>query len=55
MVKKSACSDRSIGRNRTSYTTRGPTFQVVEDIIPIAELKAHLSETVRGLEERGRR
>ena len=28
------------------------SFQVAEDIIPIAELKAHLSDVVRGLERR---
>ncbi len=34
---------------------RGPRpLQVAEDIVPIAELKAHLSEVVRTLRERGR-
>jgi prevent-host-death family protein len=35
-------------------TTRTSTFQVSEDIVAIAELKAHLSESVRSLEQRGR-
>jgi len=34
--------------------TPSSTFQVAEDIIPIAELKARLSETVRSLEDRAR-
>lgn len=33
-------------------TISGSSFQVSEDIIPIAELKANLSEVVRGLERR---
>jgi len=34
------------------YTVSSRSFQVSEDIIPIAELKAHLSDVVRGLEHR---
>ena len=30
------------------------SFQVAEDIVPIAELKARLSETIRGLDQRER-
>lgn len=33
-------------------TTSSSSFQVSEDIMPIAELKSHLSEVVRGLEKR---
>lgn len=29
-------------------------LQIAEDIVPIAEFKAHVSEVVRGLRERGR-
>jgi prevent-host-death family protein len=36
----------------TRSATSSPGFRVSEDIIPIAELKAHLSEVVRGLERR---
>lgn len=37
-----------------SYTTSTPTLQVSEDIMPIAELKARISEVVRGLDDRPR-
>ncbi|CAN5906904.1 hypothetical protein BH11MYX3_BH11MYX3_12750 [soil metagenome] len=40
--------------SRTPYATASRTFQVAEDIIPIAELKAKLSEVVRGLDARPR-
>jgi prevent-host-death family protein len=33
-------------------STSSSAFQVSEDIVPIAELKAHLSEVVRGLSRR---
>ncbi len=36
----------------SSSTTTASTFQVSEDIMPIAELKAHLSDVVRGLPRR---
>jgi len=39
---------------RTPYGSSTQTFQVAEDIIPIAELKARLSEVVRGLDARPR-
>ena len=39
---------------RTPYEPGSRTFQVAEDIIPIAELKAKLSEVVRGLDARPR-
>ncbi|HWU89721.1 MAG TPA: type II toxin-antitoxin system Phd/YefM family antitoxin [Kofleriaceae bacterium] len=36
------------------YTTATHALQISEDIMPIADVKAHLSEVVRSLEERGR-
>lgn len=38
----------------SAYVPGSRTFQVAEDIIPIAELKAKLSEVVRGLDTRPR-
>jgi prevent-host-death family protein len=32
----------------------GPTLQVSEDIVPIGEFKAHLSEKIRGVRTSGR-
>lgn len=37
-----------------SYTTTSKSFQVAEDIVPIAELKSRLGEIVRGLDSRPR-
>jgi prevent-host-death family protein len=37
-----------------SYRVGSRAFQTAEDIIPIAELKANMSEIVRGLDERPR-
>jgi len=39
---------------QASYQVGGRTLQTAEDIIPIAELKASMSEIVRGLDERPR-
>jgi prevent-host-death family protein len=39
---------------QSTYVPGSRTFQVAEDIIPIAELKAKLSEVVRGLHARPR-
>jgi prevent-host-death family protein len=39
---------------RATYQVGERTLQTAEDIIPIAELKANMSEIVRGLEERPR-
>jgi prevent-host-death family protein len=39
---------------QSTYVPGSRTFQVAEDIIPIAELKAKLSEIVRGLDTRPR-
>jgi prevent-host-death family protein len=44
-------ASRAAEATGTPYT-RSAAFQVSEDIMPIAELKAHLSEVVRGLERR---
>src|SRR5215467_14354014 len=37
-----------------AYQARSRSFQTAEDIIPIAELKANMSEIVRGLDDRPR-
>src|ERR1043165_742783 len=37
-----------------AYRSAARAFQTAEDIIPIAELKANMSEIVRGLDERPR-
>jgi prevent-host-death family protein len=39
---------------QATYQVRSQDFQTAEDIIPIAELKANMSEIVRGLDERPR-
>jgi prevent-host-death family protein len=39
---------------RATYQVGSRAFQTAEDIIPIAELKANMSEIVRGLDERPR-
>ncbi len=53
MVKRVFGSRASEARAPTHVSAR-TTFQVSEDIMPIAELKARLSDTVRTLEVRGR-
>lgn len=47
---------RTKASQRSAHTTRSAsrTFQTAEDIIPIAELKANMSEIVRGLPQRPR-
>src|ERR1044071_10165047 len=50
---KSVYGSRAAERQAT-YQVRSRTFQAAEDIIPIAELKANMSEIVRGLDERPR-
>jgi len=42
------------GERRAAYQVGSREFQTAEDIIPIAELKANMSEIVRGLDERPR-
>ena len=46
--------ESSAAEPRSPYGAATRTFQVAEDIIPIAELKAKLSEVVRGLDARPR-
>jgi prevent-host-death family protein len=41
-------------REGPTYRAESRTFQTAEDIIPIAELKANMSEIVRGLDDRPR-
>jgi prevent-host-death family protein len=41
-------------REGPTYRAESRTFQTAEDIIPIAELKANMSEIVRGLGDRPR-
>jgi prevent-host-death family protein len=47
-----ASGSRAAESAGTPGTTSSPSFQVSEDIIPIAELKANLSDVVRGLDRR---
>src|SRR5689334_1391707 len=47
-----AAGGRAAESTGVPYTASSRSFQVSEDIIPIAELKAHLSDVVRGLEHR---
>ena len=47
-----ASRSRAAESSGARLATSDPAFQVSEDIIPIAELKAHLSDVVRGLEGR---
>src|ERR1043165_4733976 len=56
-MSKKMFASRAAETPGPTYSPRGPgtrTFQVAEDIIPIAELKAKLSEVVRGLDARPR-
>src|SRR5512144_1505783 len=48
-----ALSSRA-AESRAVYQTGSRSFQTAEDIIPIAELKANMSETVRVPEDRPR-
>jgi len=50
---KAAYKSRA-GEPRATYQVGSRAFQTAEDIIPIAELKANMSEIVRGLDERPR-
>ena len=56
-MSKKMFTPRAAENAGPTYSPRRPnasTFQVAEDIIPIAELKAKLSEVVRGLDTRPR-
>ena len=49
---KSVYGSRASENKGSRYTAATRTFQVSEDIMPIAELKARLSEVVRSVENR---
>ena len=51
---KSAFGSHASERRGPGFRTSTRAFQVAEDIIPIGELKANMSEVVRGLEKRAR-
>ena len=53
-MPKSVYGSRAAESTGTPYTTSSRSFQVSEDIIPIAELKANMSEIVRQLDARPR-
>ena len=53
-MSKLAFGTRASESRSARYTATTRTLQVAEDIMPIAELKARLSEVVRGLETRPR-
>ena len=53
-MSKATYVSRAAERKGPRYTTATRIFQVAEDIMPIAELKANLSDIVRGLDERPR-
>jgi prevent-host-death family protein len=53
-MTKSVFGSRAAERKGPRYTTATRQLQIGEDILPIAELKARLSEIVRGLDVRGR-
>ena len=54
VMAKLAFGTRAAEGGTPRYTTGPRTLQIAEDIMPIAEVKAHLSEVVRRLKERGR-
>jgi prevent-host-death family protein len=49
---RGSAGSRAAESGGAPYTASARSFQVSEDIIPIAELKANLSDLVRGLEHR---
>jgi prevent-host-death family protein len=51
---KSVYGARASEASGPTYRASSGTFQTAEDIIPIAELKANMSEIVRALDERPR-
>jgi prevent-host-death family protein len=53
-MARSIYGARAGERKAPTYTPGARAFQVSEDIMPIADLKANLSGTVRSLEDRGR-
>lgn len=53
-MSKKAFGSRAAESRGPKYSTATRTLQVSEDLIPIAELKARISEVVRGLDARPR-
>jgi prevent-host-death family protein len=53
-MAKSVYGSRAGENKGPRYSSPTRTFQVAEDIVPIADLKARLSETVRSLDDRAR-
>jgi prevent-host-death family protein len=51
---KAVYGTRATERSKASFESHSRTFQTAEDIIPVAELKANMSEIVRGLDARSR-
>ena len=51
---KAVYGSRASERQGPTYQAASRTFQTAEDIVPIAELKANMSEIVRGLDARPR-
>lgn len=51
---KAVYKSRALAPSSASTSTASRTFQTSEDIIPIAELKANMSDIVRGLGDRPR-
>jgi len=53
-MSKQTFGSRAAEAKGPKYTSSTRTFQVAEDIVPVAELKARLGEIVRGLDGRPR-
>jgi prevent-host-death family protein len=53
-MPKATYMSKASERKGPRYVSATLTFQVAEDIMPIADLKANLSEVVRGLDARPR-
>jgi prevent-host-death family protein len=53
-MTKSVFGSRAAEGPGPTYSTASRTLQVAEDLVPIAQLKARLSEIVRGLDARPR-
>src|SRR5512138_644819 len=53
-MAKAVYGSRAAERSGPTWATGSRAFQTAEDIMPIAELKANMSEIVRGLDERPR-
>lgn len=53
-MAKTVFGSRASEREGPTYRAESSSFQTAEDIIPVAELKANMSEIVRELDERPR-